>query len=96
MKKRYRFNDGHEIVTSLTINEVMKRMQRLDTLRVMMEGYDEGEGCKIFQKALRAYDKEDFTGIIRLTATEKDFLTYKTEDPFLTDEEIEAIRFYTK
>lgn len=94
--KRYRFSDGHEITTDLPIEEVMKRMKRLDTLRVMTEGYDEGEGQSICKKALRAYDKEQFTGIIRLTTTEKDFLGYKLEDDMIDDEDREVIRFYTE
>ena len=94
--KRYRFSDGHEITTDLPIEEVMKRMKRLDTLRVMTEGYEEGEGQSICKKALRAYDKEQFTGIIRLTTTEKDFLGYKLEDDMIDDEDREVIRFYTE
>ena len=94
--KRYRFSDGHEIITDLPIEEVMKRMKRLDTLRVMTEGYEEGEGQSICKKALRAYDKEQFTGIIRLTTTEKDFLGYKLEDDMIDDEDREVIRFYTE
>lgn len=94
--KRYRFNDGHEITTSLPIEEVLKRMQRLDTLRVLTEGYEEGEGVNICKKALRAYDKESFTGIIRLTFTEKDFLGYLLEDEMLDEADREAIRFYTE
>jgi hypothetical protein len=93
--KRYRFSDGHEITTSLAIDEVNKRMRRLDILRVLMEGYDGGEGESICRKALRAYNKEQFTGIIRLTDTEKDFLSYKLEDAMIDDEDAEVIRFYT-
>lgn len=91
----YTFSNGDIISTELSKEEMMKRMSRLDTLRVMMEGYDEGEGLSIFKKAWKAYNKNDnFTGIIRLNTLEKDFLSYKLEDEFISDSEIEVVRFY--
>lgn len=71
-----------------------KRFRRLDTLRVLTEGYEEGEGYNICQKARRAEWKQDFTGIIRLTRTEKDFLGYMLESDMLDDYEVEIINWY--
>lgn len=93
--KKIRFTDGHEITTKLSIEEAVKRMNRLDTLRVRIEDCDCKEGISISKKALRAYDKQDnFTGIIHLTYLEKDWLSYCLESEFNDEEEIEAIKFY--
>lgn len=95
--RKYRFVDGHEVTTKLSLDEMLKRMNRLDWLRVLTEGYESGEGKSICDKALRAYDKtENFTGIIRLTAIEKDFLGYMLEDSMNTEKDIETIRYYLK
>ena len=95
--KKYTFTNGDIITSELSADEIMIRMRRLDLLRVMTEGYDAGEGLKIHDKALRAYNKlNNFTGIIRLTVLEKDFMSYMRERSFLTDEEIELINFYTR
>lgn len=96
--KQYTFSDGHKITTNLPIDVVLDRMRRLDILRVLMEGYDEGEGYKIYKKALAAYDKTDnFTGIIRLSPLEKDFLGYKLEeDHYLTPRDIQVLNYYLK
>lgn len=76
---------------------MVKRMDRLDDLRVITEGFTEGVGRGICEKALRAYNKlNGFTGIIRLTYTEKEFLDYMLEDKFLDNEDREVIKFYTK
>ena len=95
--KRFRFTDGHEVTTNLDMDEMLKRMNRLDWLRVLTEGYENGEGKSICDKALRAYNKtENFTGIIRLTFLEKDFLAYRLEDAMNTQKDIETIRFYLR
>lgn len=92
----YTFTDGFKCTSKLDKPELIKRMKRLDTLRVLTEGFEEGAGRSICDKALKAYHKEDnFTGIIRLTVTEKDFLGYLLEG-FRTNEEIETIQFYLK
>lgn len=92
----YVFTDGHVITSKLESKELQKRMDRLDWLRVLTEGYTEGEGYSICQKALRAYNKtENFTGIIRLTVSEKDFLYYifyATHD----EKDIDVLRHYIK
>lgn len=95
--KRFRFVDGHEVTTNLDMDEMLKRMNRLDWLRVLTEGYDDDEGKSICKKALKAYDKtENFTGIIRLTPLEKDFLGYMLESEFNTEKDIEVIKFYLR
>lgn len=95
--KQYKFKNGDVMTSKLSAEELMKRLRRLDTLRVMTEQCECEEGQNISKKALRAYNKMNgFTGIIRLTFLEKDWLSYKLEDDFLDDEEREVIRFYTK
>ncbi len=95
--KRYTFTNGYQITSNLTANEVLERMNRLDWLRVLAKGYEDGEGKSICEKAVKAYNKKDnFTGIIRLTVLEKDFLGYMLENEFNTDKDIEVIRFYIR
>jgi hypothetical protein len=95
--KRYILEDGTVVTTKLSAKEMVKRMDRLDALRVLTEGFTEGVGRGICEKALRAYNKlNGFTGVIRLTYTEKEFLDYMLEDDYLDDEEREVIKFYTK
>jgi len=95
--KKYTFSNGDVVTSELNADELMERMRRLDLLRVMTEGYETGEGHSICNKALRAYNKvQNFTGIIRLTTLEKDFIGYMRERSFLTEEEIELINFYTR
>ena len=95
--KTYKFKDGHTITSKLSPEEVMKRMQRLDWLRVLTEGYEEGEGASICRKALQAYNKTDnFTGIIKLNATEKDFLGYMLEGEFNSEKDNDTIKFYLR
>lgn len=95
--KKYTFSNGDVITSELNADELTKRMRRLDLLRVMTEGYESGEGLNIYNKAIRAYNKvNNFTGIIRLTLLEKDFIGYMRERSFLTDEEKDLINFYTR
>jgi len=95
--KEYTFKDGTVVTTKLSVKEMLTRMERLDTLRVLTEGFTEGDGLSIYNKALRAYDKlNGFTGIIRLTQVEKEFLDYMLEDNCLDDEDREVIKYYTK
>lgn len=93
---KFRFTDGTVVTTKLSKAELCARATRLDTLRVITEGYEDGVGAGICRKALRAYEKNDgFTGIIRLTGIERDFLSYiYDENPFLTDWEKEALEYY--
>lgn len=75
---KYTFKNGEVITSRLEKDELMKRMKRLDTLRVLTEGYTDGQEKSIFKKALREYNKEnDFTGIIRLSIHERDFIDIK-------------------
>ena len=94
--KKYTFNDGTVVTSRLSKEEMLKRMRRLDTLRALTEQHDCPTGRSICRKALAAYDKlNDFTGIIRLTFQEKDWLSYMLESDFLDDEDIEVIKFYS-
>lgn len=94
---KYTFTNGDVVTSRLSKDELLKRMNRLDTLRVLTEQHDCPEGRSICRKALQAYNKlNDFTGIIRLTFLEKDWLAYMLEDEYLDDEDREAIRFYCK
>ena len=94
--KKYVFKDGHVCTSKLEKDELLKRMNRLDVLRGLTEGYECGTGREICKKAIRAYNKkENFTGIIRLNLIEKDFLSYCLESD-MTEIEIETIKFYLK
>lgn len=93
--KIYTFTDGSKVTSRLEGKEVIKRMNRLDTLRVLTEGYTEGDGASICKKALKAYNKlEGFTGIIRLNNLEKDFLGYMLESDMLDNDDKEVINYY--
>ena len=93
--RKITFSDGFAVVTNLTTDEAVKRLNKLDTLRVLTEGYEEGDGFAICKKAVRAYRKNPFTGIIRLSVTEKDFLCYILEEnPYLDEDEKSVLRFY--
>lgn len=94
--KRYTFKDGHQITSRLDAEEILRRMDRLDWLRVLTEGYEEGTGRQICEKSIRAYEKaENFTGIIRLSIIEKDFISMMMEGN--TDQrDIETLSFYLK
>lgn len=94
----YKYISNGVIITSqLEKEEILKRMRRLDMLRVLTEQYDCEEMKNICKKASKAYDKiNDFTGVIRLTNAEKDTLAYRLEDEFLNEEEKETIQFYCK
>ena len=95
--KKYTFKNGDVVTSELDSKELCIRMRRLDILRVMTEGYESGEGFNICQKALRAYNKvKGFTGIIRLSSTEKDFLSYLYENSYNDNEEIEVLNYYVK
>lgn len=93
---KYEFKDGHVCTSKLGKDELLKRMNRLDVLRILTEGYEYGTGKEICKKVIRAYNKEEnFTGIIRLNLTEKNFLGYCLEND-RTEKEIETIKFYLK
>lgn len=94
--KTYKFTNGDIIISKLEAEELMNRMRRLDTLRVLTEGYESGEGLNICKKALKAYNNSNnFTGIIHLTSSEKDFLGYLFEG-MMTEEEKEVVTFYLR
>lgn len=94
---RYTFSNGDVLLSKLPKEEVAKRCKRLDTLRVLVEQHECSEGKSIYKKAFRAFNKVNgFTGIIRLTFTEKDWLSYMLENENNTSEDIEVINFYCK
>lgn len=93
----YRFSKGDVMTSKLNKEELIKRINRLDLLRVMTEQCECVAGQSICKKALKAYNKmENFTGIIHLTSLEKEWLWYMTEDSTLGGEKREVIEFYTK
>ena len=95
--KKYTFKNGYVLTSNLEAKELVNRMNRLDTLRVMVEENDCDEAKSICRKAMNAYNKTNgFTGIIRLTAFEKDWLSYMLEDELLSEKEKEIVRFYCK
>ena len=80
-----------------TTDAFWKRLKRLDLLRVLTEQHECNEGRSISRKALNAYNNTNyFTGIIRLTFSEKDWLSYLLENDMLDREDIECIKFYLK
>lgn len=95
--KRYTFNNGYVVTSELSAEELMNRMRRLDVLRVLTEQHECKEGQSICAKAWKAYNKQDnFTGIIRLTFLEKDWLGCMLESDMLDEEDIECIKFYCR
>lgn len=94
---KYTFSDGHTTTSNLSRNEIAKRMDHLNTLIVITEQYEDGPGQRICQKALNAYNKSDnFTGIIRLTFAEKDWLSYLLENDMLPKKDIDVINYYIR
>ena len=80
-----------------TTDAFWKRLKRLDLLRVLTEQHECEEGRSISRKAWNAYNNtNNFTGIIRLTNTEKDWLGYFLESDMYDNEDIECIKFYLK
>ena len=95
--KKYTFADGRVKTSKLTAREIQVRLNRLNWLRVLTEGYTDGEGRRICDKALKAYNKADnFTGIIRLTTNEKDFIGYMLASDMNSEHDIEVLSFYLR
>lgn len=94
---KYTFSDGHTTTSNLSRDEIAKRMDRLNRLIVITEQYETGPGQRICQKALNAYNKSDnFTGIIRLTFAERDWLSYLLENDMLPKKDIDVINYYIR
>lgn len=94
---KYTFKNGDIVYSNLNKEELIKRTKRLDVLRVLTEGFEEGYGVSICNKARKAYNKvNNFTGIIRLSFSEKDWLGYLLESDMLSDEDREVIQYYIK
>jgi hypothetical protein len=47
------FENGIKVTTKLSLNEYLKRYNRLDYLRVLTERYIDGEGYNIFKKSFK-------------------------------------------
>lgn len=94
-KYRVTFKNGETFTTNLKKDELLKRMNRLDWLRVATEQLQDNPVYRnIYKKAEAAYNKhEDFTGIVRLTQYEKENLAYLPRE-YMSDEELNAIKFY--
>lgn len=95
---KYTFNDGTVYTSVLPKDIFIDRLARLDTLRVLTECYlgEASYGDSICRKAINAYNKYDnFTGIIRLSFGEKDWLAYLLESDMLDDNERDIIEFYS-
>ena len=90
------FHKTNEVFTTeLTLEEMLKRMDRLSWLMVLTEGYEEGDYKSIHDKAERAYNKQDnFTGIIRLNVNEKDCIGALMHDSMANDKDIEVLSHY--
>lgn len=91
---QYTFKNGDVIYSDLSKDEFIKRWNRLDTLRVILEGYEEGPFLAIHKKAVKALSTTPFTGIIRLNSTEKDNLSYLLESDMLSNPDRATIKYY--
>ena len=89
------FKNGETFTTNLEKDELLKRMNRLDWLRVATECFEEDSVYyNICKKATNSYNKhKNFTGIIRLTKQEKESLAYLHKE-YMSEEEVKAIEFY--
>ena len=89
------FRDGRVMHSHLTDREVLKRLNRLNKLIILVEQNDCPEAQSIYNKATNTYkNNKNFTGIIRLSTAEKDWLSYKLECEFNSEEDVECIAFY--
>lgn len=59
MTYTYKFNDGSVYTSKLKRDEFLERLDRLDWLRVMTEGYEGGEGENMLEKDFLSYMYED-------------------------------------
>lgn len=92
---KYTFSDGTVVTSQLKQDVMLQRMRRLDILRVLTEQIENPQAQNICRKAVNAYNKLDgFTGVIRLTASEKDWLGYLLESDMLSDKDRECINWY--
>lgn len=94
-KRKITFTDGTYLITSISSDQVLQRLDRLSTLMDITKDAQDDVSKSIFDKAKVAYDKvEDFTGVIRLTAAEKKHLK-SIDESKLTEEQSDVIHFYT-
>lgn len=95
-RKKYTLHDGKVIYSYLSPEQFTERYIRLDDLRVLLEGFDEGVYKGICDKAVRALNANPFTGIIHLTSNERSDLWYLLEDDMLSDADIAVLNYYLK
>lgn len=81
---KYTLINGEVHKSKLSPASFTAKYRRLDTLRVIIEGNESKVGLAIYNKVINALNKDVFTGIIRLTFTEKDFLSYYLESDMLS------------
>lgn len=94
---KYTFANGDVVISSLPQDKLLDRMRRLDQLRVLVEQNESDVAQSICKKALRAYNNtSNFTGIIRLSQRETDWLSYLLESDMLTDKSRDVVNFYIK
>ena len=93
--KKYTFTNGDVMTSELHAEELMKRLRRLDTLRVMVEQNDCEEGRSICKKALRAYNKMEnyFYGecYYEIDSLLSDGYTYKLWESVKDGDEVASI-----
>ena len=97
-KYSWKNSNGKEdyITSQLPWNEVQKRLKRLDSMISLLEGFDIGEYAKLYRRFYNAYiTKDNFTGIVRLSSSEKELLGYLWESELLSKSDQEALEFYT-
>ena len=90
-------NGKEDYITSyLPWNDVQARLKRLDSMISLLEGFDSGEYAKLYKRFYKAYNtKDNFTGIVRLSSSEKELLGYLWESELLSKSDQEALEFYT-
>ena len=97
LSNTYILLSGEKYKSNLPMDKFCEVFYRLCYLMVLTEEYDDEVYKNIHRKAKRAFDKMDgFTGIIRLTTLEKDFLGALLEDELLDDEYKKVIKHYIK
>ena len=92
---KYTFNNGDVVTSNLPKDELIKRMDRLGTLIALTEQHESPIGRSICKKAVQALHKSlNFTGVIRLTSLEKEWLSYMLESDMISDKSRQVINFY--
>ena len=82
----------------MEFKKLQKRIELLSHLIDVVEENESDIAKSILKKAVRAYNKpvKEFTGIIRLTSAEKDFLSYYMECEHISPYCVEAVKHFAK